>query len=172
MALTKAEIGYQNYLKELVMSEMSHEDYMIYHEAVFVGAGLGGGFKNTAELKVMKYNEAMKSDRIGWTKAVEKERNRMASNKVWIPTKLEYIPKGAKVLTSTWEMKKNSNGRLRTRINGRGYEQIDGIHYESNDIHAPVTNNTTVRVVMVLALMIGWLGLIVDMQGVFFQGGT
>ena len=67
-------------------------------------------------------------------------------------------------------MKKKSNGRLRTRINGCGYEQIDGIHYESNDIHAPVTNDTTVRVVMVLALMAGWLGLIADVQGALLKG--
>ena len=67
-------------------------------------------------------------------------------------------------------MKKKGNGRLRARINGRGYEHIDGIYYESNDIHVPVTNNTTVRVVMVLALTTGWLGLIVDVLGVFLKG--
>ena len=67
-------------------------------------------------------------------------------------------------------MKKKGNGRLRARINGRGYEHIDGIYYESNDIHVPVTNNTTVRVVMVLALMAGWLGLIADVHGVFLKG--
>ena len=74
------------------------------------------------------------------------------------------------MLTSTWTMQKKSNGRLRARINGREYEQIDGIHYESNDIHVPVTNDTTVRVVMVLALMVGWLWLIADVQGAFLKG--
>ena len=74
------------------------------------------------------------------------------------------------MLTSTWTMQKKSNGRLRARINGRGYEQIDEIHYESNDTHVPVTNDTTVRVVMVLALMAGWLGLIADVQGAFLKG--
>ena len=33
-----------------------------------------------------------------------------------------------------------------------------------------MTNDTTVRVVMVLALMTGWLGLIVDMQGALLKG--
>ena len=163
LALTQAEINYQNHLKEVAKSGIDHE-------VAFVGAGLGGGFKNTAELKVMKYAEAMQSDRVGWTKAVEEEYQRMVSNKVWVPVNIVDVPKGAKVLTSTWAMKKKSNGRLRARINGRGYEQIDGIHYESNDIHAPVTNDTTVRVVMVLALMAGWLGLIADVQGAFLKG--
>ena len=157
LALEKAEIVYQNHLKEVVMLNMTHEDYKIHHEAAFVGAGLGGGFKSTAELKVVNYTEAMRSDRIGWTMAVEEEYKRMISNKVWSPIKIVNVPKGAKMLTSTWAMKKKSNGRLRARINGRGYEQIDGIQYESNSIRAPVTNDTTVRVMMVLALMAGWL---------------
>jgi len=40
----------------------------------FVGAGLGGGFANTAELHVMKYDEAMATDeKEQWEKAVEEE---------------------------------------------------------------------------------------------------
>ena len=48
LALTQAEINYQNHLKETTKSG-------IYHEVAFVGARLGGGFKNTAELKGMKH---------------------------------------------------------------------------------------------------------------------
>ena len=101
LALTKAEIDYQNHLKEVAMSDMTHEDYKIHHEAVFVGVGLGGGFKNTAELKIMKYSETMRIDRIGWTKTVDEEYKRMINNKVWIPIKIVDVPMGAKVLTST-----------------------------------------------------------------------
>ena len=36
-----------------------------------VGAGLGGGFENTRELKVMKYKEAMKDDPVNWLLAVK-----------------------------------------------------------------------------------------------------
>ena len=37
-----------------------------------VGAGIGGGFQNTHELRVMKYNEALLSDdKKNWMKAVE-----------------------------------------------------------------------------------------------------
>ena len=71
LALAKSEIDYQNHLKEVAMSGMTHEDYKIHHKAAFVGAGLGEGFKNIAELKVMKYTEAMRTDRIGWTKGVD-----------------------------------------------------------------------------------------------------
>ena len=43
------------------------------------------------------------------------------------------------------------------------------MHYDSSDIYAPVTNDTTIRIVMVLVLMAGWLGLIVNIQGVFLN---
>ena len=32
------------------------------------------------------------------------------------------------MLTSTWAMKKKSNGKLRVRVNGRRYEQIDEMY--------------------------------------------
>ena len=62
---------------------------------------LEGFFANTAELKVMKYNDGMLSDKIGWSNAVEEEYDRMEINKVWIPTKLKDVPRGVKVRTLT-----------------------------------------------------------------------
>jgi hypothetical protein len=158
MALTPAEIGYQARLMELAKLE---------HEIAGVGAGIGGGFTNTRELKAMKYKEAMKVDTEGWTKAVEEEHDRMIKNNVWCPVKLSQVPSGAKILTSTWACKLKSNGRKRAWLNGRGYEQIDGLHYDSTSIHAPVTNETSVRIVLVLALMADWIGRINDVKGAF-----
>jgi hypothetical protein len=47
-------------------------------------------------------------------------------------------------------MKKKSNGKYRVILNARGYEQIDGIHFDSTSIASPVTNDATVRIVLVL----------------------
>ena len=33
---------------------------------------------------------------------------------------------------------------FRARINARGYEQVDGIHFDGSSIAAPVTNEVTV----------------------------
>eukprot|EP00957_Ditylum_brightwellii_P031667 2401616-Ditylum_brightwellii.AAC.1 len=118
----------------------------------------------------MKYEEAMTADEKGWTKAVEEEHQRMVGNNVWRPVKLNNVPKGAKILTSTWAYKLKSNGRKRARINGRGYEQVDGLHYDGSSIHSPVTNETSVRIVMTLALMAGWVGRINDVKGAFLKG--
>ena len=117
----------------------------------------------------MKYDEAMKTDKVSWTKAVEEEQDRMKKNNVWVPRKLEDLPKDTKVLTTTWACKLKSNGTKRARINARGYEQIDGMHYDESSIHAPVTNDASVRIIMVMALMAGWDGLIDDVQGAFLK---
>jgi hypothetical protein len=106
-----------------------------------VGAGLGGGFENTTELHVMKYDEAMKSpDAEQWQRAVKEEYERMVENGVWTPVQKSEVSNEARILTSTWAMKKKSNGTFRTRLNGRGFEQVPGIHYDPKTIAAPVVS--------------------------------
>eukprot|EP00957_Ditylum_brightwellii_P128327 9787862-Ditylum_brightwellii.AAC.1 len=48
-----------------------------------VRAGIGGGFINTNELHVMKYNKAMaEKDKDKWKEAVKEEYKRMEKHKV------------------------------------------------------------------------------------------
>ena len=56
----------------------------------------------------------------------------------------DLLPKGVKGLTTTWAIKLKSNGTCRGRLNARGYEQVNGSHYASDSIAAPVTNLITV----------------------------
>ncbi len=39
------------------------------------------------------------------------------------------VLEGTKILTLTWAMKKKANGTYHARMNARGYEQVDGKHY-------------------------------------------
>ena len=81
------------------------------------------------------------------------------------------VPVGLKIMTSTWAMKKKTNGKLRGRLNARGYEQIDGQHYHAQNIAAPVTNENTVRSVMtVMCMNPEWVAEVVDVEGAFLQG--
>ena len=121
MALTKAEFGYYADLRSMVTTEICDEDLTIDYEMAAVGTGLGGGFSNTRELKVMKYKEAMNEDSVNWEVAVKEEHDRMVKHKVWRQVRKSDVPVKAKILTSTWAMKKKSNGTYRARINGRGY---------------------------------------------------
>jgi hypothetical protein len=74
------------YLK--AMEEIDGTDFGISkddaYEYAAVGAGLGGGFTNTAELRPMKYNEALNGpDHQKWQTAVNEEHNRMIKFGVW-----------------------------------------------------------------------------------------
>ena len=80
------------------------------------------------------------------------------------------MPARAKILTSTWACKLKPNGVKRARINGQGYKQIDGVHYDSLSIHTPVTNDVSVRIVFTLALMTSWIGRISDVKRAFLKG--
>jgi hypothetical protein len=63
------------------------------------------------------------------------------------------VPKGVKLIDTSWAMKKKSSGTLRGRVNIRGFKQIDGQHYNRTCIIAPVTNAMTIRITLSIMLM-------------------
>jgi hypothetical protein len=89
-----------------------------------VGAGIGKGFKNTMELKPMKYEEVINGlDGKAWEKEIENEHERMVMNNAWEPVKKSLLPKGTKVIHSTWTCKKKSTRKLRRHLNARRFKQ-------------------------------------------------
>jgi hypothetical protein len=147
------------------------EDTDVKMEFANVDAGIGGGFDNTMELNPMKYNEAINgSDRKAWEKEIESEHDCMVKNDAWELVKKSLLPKGTKVIDSTWVCKKKSTGKLRRRLNAHGFKQIDGLHYNRTSTHAPVTNAGTIQIVLILMIMANWQGQIVDVKGMFLHG--
>jgi hypothetical protein len=133
VTVTAAEIKFMVYMKTT-------------SEIACVGAGLGGGFDHTSELHVMKYADAMRTPHVkDWSKAVHEEYKRMEDNEVWIPVSKTNVPADAKIWLSTWAMKKKATGTFRARLNGRGFEQVPGIHYDPKSIAAPVVCMMTIR---------------------------
>jgi hypothetical protein len=59
----------------------------------------------------------------------------------------------------------------RRGLNARRYEQIDGVHYDEDTKLAPVTNNTTIRIVFTLLALARWYAHVVDVQGAAFLNG-
>ena len=141
-------------------------------EISLVGAGVGGGFGKTSELKVMNYQEAMQSPSAAdWKVEVKKEKERFDKFNVVTVIPLSQVPKGHKIMTTTWAMKKKPSGKLRGRLNARGYEQIEGNSYYNDPIAAPVTNANSVRIVLVLmAACPEWIATVIDVEGAFLQG--
>jgi hypothetical protein len=90
-----------------------------------VGAGISGGFQDTHELHVMKYDQAMKyKDKESWAAAVREEHDQMKKYKVFeAVVEKNKFPKQAKILTSTWAMKKKLSGVYQARVTACGYEQ-------------------------------------------------
>ena len=76
----------------------------------------------------------------------------------------------AKIFTSAWAIKNNSNGTYQARINTIIYEQVEGIHYHESKTTLPVTNNIIIRIVMVLTLIAGCIVNILDVKGLFLHG--
>ncbi len=59
-----------------------------------VGAGIGGGFENTMELKLIKYDEAINGpDGKAWKKEIENEHDRMAKTNAWNQRRRARCPK-------------------------------------------------------------------------------
>jgi hypothetical protein len=141
-------------------------------EVALIGAGVGGGISHTSQLKVLNYKKAMQSpDADEWRKEIQNEKARFDKYNALTAVPRDSLPKSAKVLTTTWAMKQKSNGTQRGRLNARGYEQVDGSHYASDSIAAPVTNPITVRIVLMLYCMNKtWTSAIIDVEGAFLQG--
>ena len=119
----------------------------------------------------MKYNKAVNGkDKEKWEKAVNEEHKRMAKYGVWEAIRQKDIPTAAKIITSTWAMKKKANGTYRARLNARGFEQQEGLHYNGTSILATVSNKMVIRIALILMLMAGWVQEILDVQGTFLHG--
>ena len=136
-----------------------------------VGAGLGGGFINTNELHVMKYNEAMATeDKPHWDNAVGAEHDKMKKYQVFKMMAMKDLPAHAKILKTTWAMKKKSNGKYRARLNACGYAQIDGVHYDEDTKAAPVVTDTTVIMMLIVILVMNMYVMVFDVEGAFLNG--
>jgi hypothetical protein len=103
--------------------------------------------------------------------AVFEEHDIMVKNQVWRAIPNNDVPKHSKIMSSTWVMmKKKSNGTYHAILNTRVYEQVDGYHYDSSNISSPVTNDATIRIIIVLMIIFKWSAQVVDVKGDFLCG--
>ena len=59
---------------------------------------------------------------------------------------------------------------MRGWLNARGFRQIKGQHYDNASISAPVINAMTIRIIMTIMIMAGWVVNVMDFKGEFLQG--
>jgi hypothetical protein len=124
------------------------------------------------ELKAMKYKEAINGpDGDAWAKEIDNKHDQMVKSDVWEPVKKNSLPRGTKVIDSTWGHKKKSTGKLHGCLNACRFKQVEGVHYNGSSTHAPVTSAGTIQIMLILMLMADWHGRIVDVKGTFLHAG-
>lgn len=57
------------------------------------------------------------------------------------------------------------------RINARGYEQVDGEHYDEHSKAAPVVSRATIFILLILICMNRGYAHLLDVNGAFLLGG-
>jgi hypothetical protein len=93
----------------------------------------------------MKYDEAMAGpDKDKWKPAVKEEHEHMSKSNVFKVVPYKNVPKGSKILTSMWAMKKKASGVYHAQMNARGYEQVNGERYDANRKSATVVSAATI----------------------------
>lgn len=150
----------------LVAATLTDEEGEIY----LVGATCHN-YGNTKELNVMNYKQAMLTiDKKEWDQAVKMEHDKMVKYNVFEVVHTKDVPKGARLMDSTWAMKKKPDGTFRAINAIRGFMQVDGKHYDSHDKSSPVATEVGIRIVFVLTLLAGWYQHLVDVEGAFLNG--
>ena len=86
-----------------------------------------------------------------------------------MPVKLRDIQPNENIITSTLANEHIYNGVYREKLNARGFEQMEGFHYNEANIVSSVTNNMSIRIIMVLAIMASWLARILNFRGAFLK---
>ncbi|KAH9679451.1 retrovirus-related pol polyprotein from transposon RE1 [Citrus sinensis] len=110
--------------------------------------------------------EALKDK--NWYKAMKEEYEALIRNETWslVPPPAEY-----KIVGNKWvfRVKQNSDGSIakyKARLVTKGFQQTEGIDY----FESPVTKASTVRVILSLAAMHGWMIRHVDVNNAFLNG--
>ena len=106
--------------------------------------------------------------RLRWRIAIKKEFRDMNSRKVWETFKKSNIPKDRRCIKCKWVFDIKRDGRFRARLVACGYSQVPGVDFVES--YAPVINDITWRILIVLKIMFGFDALIVDVETAFLHG--
>jgi hypothetical protein len=118
------------------------------------------------------YAEALRGpDCHEWTKAMKNEIENFLDRKVWTPTKMWKLRQGQRPIKVKWVFKKKNEQdgsiRFKGRIVVKGYVQIPGIDFTHT--HSPVAQDSSIKIVLGIALMKGWGVEMIDIEAAFLE---
>jgi hypothetical protein len=86
-----------------------------------------------------------------WWEAMCTEFKNMEEKKVWKIIKKTELPSGRKLIGNRWVYAQKDDGRFRARTVAKGFSQVPGKDFQEN--HAPVVNDATFHLVLVLKIL-------------------
>ena len=103
-----------------------------------------------------------------WREAIKKEIGNMENRRVWKGIKRRDIPSDRRLIGSRWVFRVKRNGVFRARLVALGYSQIPGVDFTDN--FAPVINEVTFRIMLVMMMVNRWEADIIDIVTAFLYG--
>lgn len=102
-----------------------------------------------------------------WQVAIKKEFYDMNIREVW--KKVSRDEAGdKKTIGMKWVFKTKTSGRCRARLVALGYGQIPGTDF--TEIHAPMINDMTLRILLVMVILNKWSMCLIDIEAAFLEG--
>ena len=92
----------------------------------------------------------------------------MLKRGVWKRINKRDLPNRQKLIGNKCVFKKKKNRVYRARLVALGYNQVPGVDFTKN--YAPVVNDLTMRMMVVLMNLHGWKGKIIDVETAFLHG--
>jgi len=138
-----------------------------YQDCVLMSAIVTGQNNEPKTSQEAWYHKNQKR-RKKWRTVIRKEFRDMIKQGVWVNVDRSSIPEGRKLIGSKLVFKEKCDGRFWARLVCLGYSQIPGVDFRDN--YAPVGNDVTFRIVMVLRLMLGFHAVLLDVETAFLYG--
>jgi Reverse transcriptase (RNA-dependent DNA polymerase) len=103
-----------------------------------------------------------------WRMAIKKEFTDMESRDVWDVIRKEDVPSDTRCIKCKWIFKIKRNGIFRARFVACGYSQVPGLDF--NESYAPVINDVSFQVMLIVKLIWGLQATIIDVETAFLHG--
>ena len=126
------------------------------------------GYMPAATFEPRNVNEAKSENWEGWWTGCKKEFKDMEARGVWDITPKSSMPKGRRLVGCKWVFKQKDNGVFRSRLCAQGFTQKAGIDFQEN--FAPVVNDVTFRIALVLKLLFDLEDEQFDVETAFLYG--
>ena len=103
-----------------------------------------------------------------WREAIRKELRDMIRRGVWRYRDRTSVDRNRRLVGSKWVFMIKKNGVYRARLVALGYSQVPGVDFTDN--YAPVVNDVTMRIIIVLYVILDWYAEGIDIETAFLHG--